>query len=96
MAKYTTVLTILLSVMAFMHASKAFLERWIDKFLVWNSKRRNELAPVDVMRRITVLEEHTITGAPGSRQRRMSSMHNILKNNNNGQVLFVVFRTVCV
>ena len=85
---FSSVLTLLLSIMAFMHVSKMFFERWIDVWLTWYAETHEGYTlPEDVQRRQRVLEEHLVTGVPGSRQRRMSSMHNILENNTENDTL---------
>ena len=75
---FISVLTLLLSIMSLMHLSKMISERWIDVWLTWYAEKNESYTlPEDVQRRQRVLEEHAITGVPGSSQRRMSSMHNI-------------------
>ena len=81
LTRFSTVLTLLLSVMSAMRFFKIYLEVGIDTCLVKNAKRNGQNPPDDVLRRVRVLDEHAITGS-GQGIRRLSSSAAMLQNIN--------------
>jgi hypothetical protein len=71
--QYISILTLFLSIMSALRVAKTQIEPKIDQLITWYTRKQGRSVPSDILRRKRVLEEHAITGKPGSRQRRMSS-----------------------
>jgi hypothetical protein len=81
LTRFSTVLTLLLTVMSAMRFLKIYLEVGIDIYLVKKARKNGRNPPDDVLRRVRVLDEHAITGS-GESMRRLSSSAAMLQNVN--------------
>ena len=81
LTRFSTVLTLLLTVMSAMRFLKIYLEVGIDTYLVKKARKNGRNPPDDVLRRVRVLDEHAITGS-GESMRRLSSSAAMLQNVN--------------
>ena len=66
LTRFSTVLTLLLSVMSGMRMFKIYFELLIDKCLVARARRNNREPPADVLLRVHVLREHAMKERSGN------------------------------